>query len=97
MPRCVLQLHPRLEPPTSPPPWPGVSEERHPTAVVCDTVLVFVAARNLRPRVRPSYVLLLMQWRLVEIWVSRAHVSARKDVLRQGHWAVRLTPSPPPL
>ena len=53
-------------------------KERRPIAVVCDAVLVFVAARALRPRVRSSHALLLVQWRLVAIWVSRAHVSARK-------------------
>ena len=67
-------------------------KERNPTAAVCDAVLVFMAARALRPRVRSSHALLLVQWRLVAIWVSRVHVSARKPSFP---WRSRMSRSPP--
>lgn len=38
---------------------------------------MFEAARALRSRVRSPHAPLLVQWRLVADWVSRAHVSAR--------------------
>ena len=69
--RCIPSWdHPR-EPPT--PLRPGVV----PRVPLRGAMPVVCVARALRTRVRSPHALLLVQWRLVAIWVSRVHDPAR--------------------